>query len=278
MTALTGPLLREGRAIVEDVRRGVQQRRRPAPRPQSDAGHTATTFATDEASTQRWNHEWLRYLGREWQQQLRPHTDYPLRPELPEDPAALYELRLADEAPPLSLYCHGSAIEGRCVMEMGCGCGNLGKLLGRYAAHYLGTDYSTLALQVGRLVSPETCSYVHVGDEQQLARHHATVDTVVGRFFWIHQNLELARQNLTFLADFLRVGGRLYADFYWPDPEQKQGKVFTPDDPLSRAYPSATFRYTDDDVKRAIDGLPYRIAETTIVPPHQRRYVRFERI
>ena len=54
-------------------------------------------------------------------------------------------------------------------MELGCGCGNLGKLISRYAAHYLGADYSTLALKIARLVSPLNCSYVHVADRASLS-------------------------------------------------------------------------------------------------------------
>ena len=161
---------------------------------------------------------------------------------------------------------------------MGCGCGNLGKLLGRYAESYLGTDYSTLALKIARLVSPPNCAYVHVADRQGLSPFFGTIDTVVGRFFWIHQNLKLGRWNLEFLELFLKPGGRLYADFYWPNPEAEQGVVLAPDHPLSRAYPSATFRYTPEDVGRLIAGRPFRILREEISPAMQRRYVVLERL
>ena len=36
-----------------------------------------------EAEAERWDAEWLRYLGREWRTQLEPFTSYPARPELP---------------------------------------------------------------------------------------------------------------------------------------------------------------------------------------------------
>lgn len=229
-----------------------------------------------EREIQRWNDEWFAYLRQEWRHQLTPYTDYPDKPPLPDSPLALLDLRLGHGGA-LSLYADREALEGRRVMEMGCGCGNLGKLLGRYVESYLGTDYSTLALKIARLVSPPSCTYVHVADREGLAPFFGTIDTVVGRFFWIHQNLKLGRWNLEFLELFLKPGGRLYADFYWPNPKIEQGVVFTPDHALSRAYPSATFRYTLEDVQRLIAGRPFRILREEISPGMQRRYVVLER-
>ncbi len=225
----------------------------------------------------RWNAEWIEYLKREWELQLTPHTDYPDRPPLPASPVALLKLHLG-HGWPLALYADREALEGRRVMEMGCGCGNLGKLLGRYVESYLGTDYSTLALKVARLVSPPNCAYVHVADRVGLAPFLGTIDTVVGRFFWIHQNFQLGGWNLDFLARFLKPGGRLYADFYWPDSGVEQAVVFTPDHALSRAYPSATFRYTAGDVGRLIAGRPFRVLREEISAEMQRRYVVLERL
>jgi SAM-dependent methyltransferase len=226
---------------------------------------------------ERWNAEWIEYLKQEWEVQLAPHTDYPRTPPLPGSPLAMLGLEIR-EGWPLSLYADRDALEGRRVMEMGCGCGNLGKLLGRYVESYLGTDYSTLALKVARLVSPPNCTYVHVADRAGLAPFSGTVDTVVGRYFWIHQSFQLGGWNLDFLARFLKPGGRLYADFYWPNPAVEQAVVFTPDHALSRAYPSATFRYSGDDVRRLIAGRPFRVLREEVSPEMQRRYVTFERL
>jgi SAM-dependent methyltransferase len=233
--------------------------------------------ACGEREIERWNAEWIEYLKREWELQLTPHTDYPDRPPLPDSPAALLHLRLG-HGWPLALYADRDALEGRRVMEMGCGCGNLGKLLGRYVESYFGTDYSTLALKVARLVSPPNCAYVHVADRAGLEPFLGTVDTVVGRYFWIHQNFQLGGWNLDFLARFLKPGGRLYADFYWPNPKAEQAVVFTPDHALSKAYPSATFRYTAEDVGRLIAGRPFRVLREEISPEMQRRYVVLERL
>jgi SAM-dependent methyltransferase len=244
--------------------------------PAGDALRPSPPLECTAAEVERWNAEWLAYLGREWQQQLTPHTAYPGKPALPASASDMLALRVGG-AWPLALYCDPDALAGRRVMEMGCGCGNLGKLVARYAESYLGTDYSTLALAVARLVSPANCTYVHVGDRAALEPHFGTVETVLGRYFWIHQNRELARLNLEFLARFLVPAGRVYADFYWPDPAVEQGVVLAPDQALSRAYPSATFRYTLEDVARTIDGLPFRIEREELSTPMQRRYVVLER-
>ena len=53
--------------------------------------------------------------------------------------------------------------------------------------------------------------------------------------------------------------------------------VFTPDDALSRAYPSATFRYSSADVQRLLAGRPFRILREEVSPEMQRRYVVLER-
>jgi SAM-dependent methyltransferase len=249
---------------------------RPAPTPATDAVPARPPWAATEADVDRWNAEWLHYLSREWKVQLRPYTAYPSKPDLPGDPLGFLDLGFGDETK-LSVYCDKEAVLDRRVMEMGCGCGNMAKLLGQYAALYLGTDYSTLALAVARLVSPASCVFVHVADEGGLAPYRGSIDTVVGRYFWIHQNLELGGYNLDLLERFLVPGGRLYADFYLRDPSAPQGVVLTPDRPLSRRYPSATFEYQEKDVERLIRGRPFRILRQQISPRMQRRYVVFEK-
>jgi SAM-dependent methyltransferase len=242
----------------------------------SDELEASPPLACTEREVERWNGEWLAYLRTEWELQLTPYTAYPGKPPLPDSPFELLKLRLG-HGWPIALYCDRDALEGKQVMEMGCGCGNLGKLIARYVGSYLGTDYSTLALKIARLVSPPDCAYVHVADREALAPFFGTVDTVISRYFWIHQNLRLAGWNLEFLEMFLKPGGRLYADFYWPNPEVEQAMVFTPDHALSKSYPSATFRYSGEDVRRLLDGRPFRLLREEVSPEMQRRYVVLER-
>lgn len=245
--------------------------------PEDDILEISPPLECTQKEIDRWNDEWLEYLRSEWMYQFLPHTDLPGTPPLPDNPLDMLNVSLRPGWT-FALYCDRDALEDKAVMEMGCGCGNLGKQLGRYTRSYLGTDYSTLALMVARLVSPGNCSYVHVSDRQGLSPFFGRIDTVVSRYFWIHQNLLQAGRNLDFLALFLKPGGRLYTDFYWPNPDVEQFIVRTPDEPLSRQYPSATFRYTSEDVGRLIAGRPFRILREEISLGMQRRYVVLERV
>src|SRR4051794_19243410 len=122
--------------------------------------NSSSLFNCTKEDTDRWNREWLAYLQNEWSWQLAPYTEYRERPPLPENPMDL--LTLAVGSGHLAIYCDRDALEGKRVMELGCGCGNLGKILARYVQSYLGADYSTMALQIARLVSPANCTYSHI--------------------------------------------------------------------------------------------------------------------
>ena len=236
-----------------------------------------------EAEVERWDREWLNYLFREYVQQLTPYTAYPDRPALPEDPLAMIDVALGERAP-LLVYAQGSAIRDRFVMEFGCGCGNLGKLIACYARTYLGIDCSRLALTVARLVSPPNATYLHVNEAAEIARFQGMVDTLVSRFFWIHQNFETGRRVLQIVAPLLKLHGRLYLDFFWPNPAEAVGfwrtdvfQIRTPRDPLDEE-PSVMFQYSASDVAELFSGMPLRILHQEEHGPTQRRYVVAEKV
>jgi len=240
-----------------------------------DDDETSPFLPCTDYEVERWNKEWLAYLAREYPEQLSPHHDRAEQPELPDDPLELLSLKIGD-SPPLSVYCDADRIRGKRLMEIGCGCGNMGKYLGRYCQSYLGTDYSTLALMAARLVSPENCHYIHLSDHDGLRKHFGAVDTVIGRFFWIHQNMVLAKRLLRFIEPFLADGGRIYADFRWVDPEgNAKGVILSPHDALSERYPSATFAYSPEHIEELIAGTPFYVEREVIHEKMERRYVVF---
>jgi SAM-dependent methyltransferase len=236
-----------------------------------------------EAEIERWDREWLNYLFREYQQQLSPYTAYPRHPELPDDPVQMMDVSMNDYSTLLA-YAPGSAIRGKSVMEFGCGCGNLGKLLALYADSYLGVDCSRLALAVARLVSPPNAAYVHVNDRDGLARHGSSIDTMVSRFFWIHQNFETGRRVLRIVDPLLKPGACLYLDFFWPNPAEAVGfwrtdvfKIRSPQEELD-GEPSVVFQYSAEDVGQLFEGTPFRVIRQHEHGPSQRRYVVAEKI
>lgn len=243
---------------------------------EDEDAYTPEAGVTD-ADVERWNQEWIDYLGREWPIQLKPHTELPLKPPLPDNPLDLIRLSTGKNYE-LALYCDREWLEGKAVMELGCGCGNMGKQLGRYVRSYTGVDFSTMALQIGRLVSPENCTYVHAGDAASLEKLRGQIDTAVGRYFWIHQNFEMARRNLDLIEACVKPGGRIYADFFWPDPDREYYVVLPPSGPMSKRFPSAMFRYRSEDVQTLIEGRPLRIVREHISKEMERRFVVFERL
>ncbi|MEM6732141.1 MAG: methyltransferase domain-containing protein [Myxococcota bacterium] len=216
-----------------------------------------TLFDCSEAEEVRWNREWLRYLEREWPQQLRRYTALSGKPALTDDPQGALSLKVGGD--PLRIFASKDDLQAKNVMELGCGCGNLGKLLGRYVRTYLGVDYSSIALVVARLVTPENCEFVHVGDRTSLQKHFGAIDTVVSRFFWIHQNARQARRNLEFLGHFVRPEGKLLADFFTKSAGKTHFKVFAATDELSSEYPSAQFHYEVPDIEACLVGSGFEL-------------------
>ncbi len=242
----------------------------------------ATPLIYSDAEIERWDREWLNYLLREYPYQLAHYSAYPCRPELPEDPVKMMDVSL-DNWACLLLYAPGSAIRGKAVMEFGCGCGNLGKLIALYAGSYLGLDCSRLALAVARLVSPGNAAYVHVNDAEELARRRGTIDTLISRFFWIHQNFETGRRVLRLVEPLLKPGARLYMDFFWPNAGEAVGcwksdvfRIRSPREPL-HAEPSVMFQYSAADVEELLRGTPFQIVGQQEHGPTQRRYVTAEK-
>ena len=236
-----------------------------------------------EAEVERWDREWLNYIFHGYRRHFTPYTAYPDRPELTEDPLETIQVAVGNETK-LHVYAPGSAIRGKAVMEFGCGSGLLGRLIAHYTTSYLGIDCSRLALAIGPLVSPPNAAYLHVNQTGELAQRHGTIDTLVSRFFWIHQNFQTASRVLRIVEPLLKPGARLYLDFFWPNtaeagdgPFRDVWKVFSPRDPLSEEHPSSLFRYTARDVEELFHGMPYRILHQEVHGPTQRRYVIAEK-
>jgi len=234
------------------------------------------------AEIERWDREWLNYLLQEYPQQLRPYTTYPDRPALPEDPIQMLDVSMGAWSRML-FYASGSSIRDKNVLEFGCGCGNLGKLVACYARTYLGIDFSPLALSIARLVSPPNAVYLHPNQAEELDGFAGTVDTLVSRFFWIHQNFATGRRVLKAVEPLLKPGAVLYFDFFWPNPGEAVGfwktmdRVRSPDGPLDDE-PSAMYAYSEADVDRLLQGLPFRVLSQQEYGPNQRRYVLARKI
>ena len=226
---------------------------------------------------EKWDREWLSYLLSEYQDQLASYKCYPAKPRLPLYPEDLINLSLG-YGHRFYAYCHREAISRKKVMELGCGAGNLGKYLARYCKSYLGVDCSQIALAVARLVSPNNCTYLHVNDHQELGKYFGKIDTVISRYFWIHQNMDSARRALRFLGHFMKPNGRIYMDFFMKCPQEAVGHwkntwiTLPPGDPLTEAA-STTYEFTLEDINSLISEFGYRMIHHYPDGRTQRRYI-----
>lgn len=232
------------------------------------------------AEIRGWEEKWTGYLLNEYEWQLAPYSRYPDTPPLPDNPADLIGLSLG-WGPLLSLYCDKEAILGKSLMELGCGCGNLGKCLARYCSSFLGVDCSRIALGIARLVSPANCTYLHVNQHRELLRYCASVDTVVSRFFWIHQNIETSKRALRFLSYFLKPKGKIYMDFFMGAPDQADPgwdrKVQALPPWIAGGYGSL-YEYTFEDISSLVEECGFHVVHHTPHGRTQRRYVVVERM
>lgn len=234
-----------------------------------------------EAEIEKWDREWLNYLLAEHEWQLAPFWKFTETPELPENPADMINLSLGLGFN-LQMYCHREAISQKKLMELGCGAGNLGKGISRYCASYLGVDCSRIALGIARLVSPQNCTYLHVNEHEALREHFGTIDTVISRFFWIHQNMQTARRTLRFLGHFLKPKGQIYMDFFMKCQEKAVGHwkntwiTLSPHQPLAERA-STTYEYTWADINALVKEFGFEIVHHQPHGETQRRYVVIEK-
>ena len=240
------------------------------------------TLPLSAADTARWDSEWLAYLNQPWvdiRRYLRPHTALKPKPGALEQIKSLPAAAVLDHDPfedmyPLWTWAPGADLVGKTVLEVGCGPGYLGKMLGFIAGQYIGVDHSQFALALARLVSGPNCHYCHVSDAAAIARFRGKVDTMVGRFFFIHQNFDTAAWVLRLAHHLLKPTGVVHADFYRADPAVEQGIIFPAKSPLSPEHPSCGFEYTDADIAELAAATGFRVTDRTTHLGMQRRFTR----
>jgi len=209
------------------------------------------------ADARKWDKEWMRYLSLNKDYSFYFYdmsTDRYVLSTSPKaisefDRAQLYSTKLFKDFA-CNVWVEGRHMVGKDVLEMGCGPGLLGRLAGRFAHSYVGIDMSSFALSIARLTSPASCDYVHISDTERLKALRGSIDTCVGRHFFIHHNYDDALWILQLLRDLTRPGGIISADFF-SNPSSLDGdRRRRATDPLHDAHASALYDFSDDDVVR----------------------------
>lgn len=231
----------------------------------------------------RWDKEWIHYLN---YHDPKAYVFDCSRFELePEELAHFSELsafemleksmgypRMKKTLPPLKVWAKGSDVVGKRVLEIGCGVGYLGKQLGSVADVYLGIDYSPFALSLARLVSPPACTYIHLSEQDAFLPYLNTMETLVGRDFFIHQNFENARWLLQLASALLMEGGVMIADFFYNEAPFRPG-VYPCRSPLVGAL-SSGFVFTLEDVCELVGDIGFQVEESYTDSHLQRLFVR----
>lgn len=232
-----------------------------------------------QRDARKWDKEWLRYLSLNkdysfyFLDMSSDHYALSFRPEEICDfgPSQMYSTKLFK-----NMSCHiwvdGSDVVGKDVLEMGCGPGLLGRLVGRFARKYVGIDMSPFALSIARLTSPNTSEYIHLSDADRLRAMQDSVDTCVGRHFFIHHNYEDSGWILRFLRDLTRPGGMISADFFSNPASLDGDRRRLASDPLHETAASALYEFSDDDISRLAEETGLVCAEIEYRPELETRF------
>jgi SAM-dependent methyltransferase len=238
-----------------------------------------------EMNSRRWDDEWLSYLVTEKEYSYKYFIN---RRNVDEEEVQKQRPRLQGLSEEeffnfnslsyncFAIWVEGDWVPGAAIAEIGCGPGVLGKAIGPFCKTYIGIDYSQLALHVAKLTSPANCHYLHISEMKELKSLAGSCDLCVGRYFFIHQNLQNARWVLQLYHHLLKKGGRVSADFFaqgGPDSVYNNTwMVRNPEDPLSGEHPSCMFSYTDEHIHRLAKECGFTVERIDPRPAYQRRF------
>ena len=244
----------------------------------TDLRQRLSANACSEQDVTRWDREWLKYLSTEsprWHFQSHASFGKPNDVRALQG-AAMWGAELFSGVGASNLWLPGKLLDGARVLEIGCGCGFLGRQLGLVGKDYVGIDHSRFALYVARLTSPPNCHFLHSTDADGLANFARSRDFMVGRHFFIHQNAATAARVLTTAGALLREGGRVYADFFLPPAERGEARIYRASDPIDAAAASAGYEFTHADIERLARATGFTVQSVEDAPGICRRFAVLE--
>jgi SAM-dependent methyltransferase len=244
---------------------------------------------SDEFQTQtvgdatRWDREWLRYFYNN--ADYGPYfydmsgENYALNRRMQEiaafTPEEMFSSVLLKDWG-THVWVPGADLVGKRVLEMGCGPGFFGRLASRFAGSFVGIDMSALALHIAKVASPGNCTYVHLGDVETLRGLANSIDTALGRYFFIHHNYEDSAWILKFLRDLTVPGGTVSADFHSNRNTIGQARRHLASDPLNPDHPSALYHFELEDIESLAKEVDLDIASVTHIAASECTYVLFK--
>ena len=117
------------------------------------------------------------------------------------------------------------SIDGKTVLEIGCGVGMRACEVALLSKKYYGIDISRLALTIAETVCPKKTEFRLIQTPQDIWNLTGvlwqSVDTVFAKDVFIHLGKQRIVEYLKFAKEILRPGGILYADFFYMTSEDR---------------------------------------------------------
>jgi predicted TPR repeat methyltransferase len=159
------------------------------------------------------------------------------------------------------------------VLEIGCGPGALARELSPMVRHFLGLDFSPLAIRIATIMAPDNCDFFSFGEQESFHEFAESRDTMVCRDFFVHQNMESAASILQLARLLLKPGGIIIADFYsqkMVNAEAQKGEDVAP---------STIFGWRQDQIQAICSdhGFETQAVNDDNRPHHNRRFVQMRK-
>ena len=172
---------------------------------------------TSPEQTRRWDREWLHYFFTEDpKQHMLAYDEFgPPASFAGKSAEDVYQTKLFAELCALAVWVRGDVLRKveTCLRSVVVA-GFLASSWARSANDTWGWTTRSFALSIARLTSPPQCSYAHLSDSETINSMAGTMDLMLGRFFFIHQNYASALWVLRLASILLADGGLVAADFW----------------------------------------------------------------
>ncbi|WP_429817667.1 methyltransferase domain-containing protein [Ensifer sp. B1-9] len=173
----------------------------------------------------------------------------------------------------------GADIVDKHILEVGCGPGAFGKAAAKIASFYTGIDYSPLALHVAKIVSPDNTAYLQLTNIDGIRKLESSIDTVVSRHFFIHQNAENVRWLLQLFYFALNANGKAVLDFWLHPPEDNSHRATIRDGmgEISEEQASCVYYFSAESIASLVAEAGFEIVADDVVHEVDRRFVSIQK-
>ena len=151
-----------------------------------------------------------------------------------------------------------TSIDGKTILEIGCGIGMRACEVATLSKKYYGIDISRLALMIAETVCPKKTEFRLIQSDRERDRLQnelkGSVDTVFAKDVFIHLGKQRIVEYLRFAKKILKPGGTLYADFFYMTDAELLKRISVIPTDKSEAD-GAVFLYQKYELNLMLDGF-----------------------